>query len=535
MNILSVVGLIIAIASSILGVYSFVNTKQKIHFIWGLFSMSVALWGFGIFKFASAVELGNSVFWWRIGEIGVIFIPVFLTHFVYEFLNRTKKKLIFLLYFISFIFLFFDIFTNHFFGPVRFIFNQFYYITPTPIYTTMVVLFLFLAIYNILILYKELKKEKDSIRHQQIQYLIIAFLVGFAGGATSFLPVYGISVYPVYNLAISISALVVVYSMFKYQLLNIKILATQLLIFSIWFFLFGRILLSGDILDRIADIILLLIMIVFGLLLVRSVLKVEELSKAKSEFVTIASHQLRTPITAIKGYTSLLLEGSFGPVPEKEKMPLNIILQSSNRLVLLIDNFLNISRIERAKMEYDFQKVDFKKIVKSVFEEFEVINAKKKKKLDLELKISEKDDFGITADPDKIRQIIYNLIDNAMKYTSKGFVKVALAKNKEKGTVELSISDSGIGMSKEALEKIFEKFSRAQNGSSLYTEGTGLGLYVAKEMAKVHEGDVWAESEGEGKGSTFYLELPVKFITPKEKKEEEKKKKENVEGFVKGI
>ena len=92
MNILSIVGLIIAIASVVLAVYSFVNTKQKIHFIWGLFSTSVALWGFGIFKFASSVELENSVFWWRIAEIGVIFIPVFLTHFVYEFLNYSKKN-----------------------------------------------------------------------------------------------------------------------------------------------------------------------------------------------------------------------------------------------------------------------------------------------------------------------------------------------------------------------------------------------------------------------------------------------------------
>ncbi|TSD02815.1 MAG: hypothetical protein Athens071416_454 [Parcubacteria group bacterium Athens0714_16] len=528
MNILSVVGLIIAIASAVLAVYSFVNTKQKIHFIWGLFSTSVALWGLGIFKFASSVELENSVFWWRIGEIGVIFIPIFLTHFVYEFLNRKKKNIIYILYFISSIFLFFNIFTDYFFGPVRFIFDQFYYITPTPVYTVMVVLFLLLAFYNILILYKELNNSKDPVVKHQIQYLIAAFIVGFAGGATSFFPVYGIYVYPVYNITILISALVVVYSIFKYQLLNIKVLATQLLVFSIWFFLFGRILLASNIQDKIIEIILLSIMIILGILLIKSVLKeistrerieklakdledanvkLKELDRQKSEFLSIASHQFRSPLSAIKGYTSLILEGSYGKIDEKIKQPIKNVFDSTNNLALIVDDFLNVSRIEQGRMEYKFENAKVNEIIESVINEMKP--SIDESGLEFSFNYDKNEKFDANIDTSKFRQVIINLIDNALKYTKKGWLKIELNKNKE-GKILFKLSDSGVGIPKQELPNLFTLFKRAGNANKVNVKGTGLGLYIVKKIMEAHNGRVWAESDGEGKGAEFYVELDSK-------------------------
>ena len=533
MNILSIVGLIIAIASVVLAVYSFVNTKQKIHFIWGLFSTSVALWGFGIFKFASSVELENSVFWWRIAEIGVIFIPVFLTHFVYEFLNYSKKKLIFVLYFISFIFLFFDIFTDYFFGPVRFIFNQFYYITPTPIYTTMVTLFLLLAIYNIFILYKELNKSKNPVVKHQIQYLILAFIVGFAGGATSFFPVYGIYVYPVYNITILISALVVVYSIFKYQLLNIKVLATQLLVFSIWFFLFGRILLASNIQDKIIEVVLLSVMVILGILLIKSVLKeistrekieklakdlevtnakledanvkLKELDRQKSEFLSIASHQFRSPLSAIKGYASLIMEGSYGKIDDKIKQPVKNMFDSTNNLAMIVEDFLNVSRIEQGRMEYKFETAKINEIIESVINEMKP--SIDESGLEFSFNYDKSAEYNAKIDIGKFKQVITNLIDNALKYAKYGWVKTELKKIDSNKKILFSISDSGVGIPEKELPGLFTLFRRANNANKVNVKGTGLGLYIVKKIIEAHNGKVWAESDGEGKGAEFYVEI----------------------------
>lgn len=560
MNILAIVGLIIAISSVILAIYTFVNTHRKTHFIWGLFSLSVALWGFGIYNFSSASEIHKAVFWWRVAEVGVIFIPVFLTHFVYEFLGKRKDRLISLLYILAFIFIYLDIFTNNFFGELRFAFGQLYYITPTNYYTLFVLLFLILAIHNINILYKDFRRRSGVLKNQ-LKYLILAFVVGFSGGATSFLPVYGIDIYPVYNITIFVSVLVVAYSIFRHQLLDIKTLTVQFLVFGMWFFLFGRILLSQDWRNRMIDSILFASMLFFGTLIIRSVLKevqlreqmqglakelenanvrLRKLDQAKSEFITIASHQLRAPITAIKGYSSMLLEGSFGKMPDKAREALTRIFQSSNRLVLLINDFLNLSRIERGKIEYVYEELDLEDMIRSIVEEFSTVNIEKERPLELKFTVDNKGNFkNIKVDRNKMRQVISNLIDNSIKYTPKGFVKVYLYRNPGNNNTMIKVEDSGIGMNKETLSRIFQKFTRAKPGIfQFHTEGTGLGLFLAKEIVAHHGGKVWAESRGEGKGSSFYVELPEKFVPPEEIKKIEKERelrKENVKEFIKNI
>jgi signal transduction histidine kinase len=321
--------------------------------------------------------------------------------------------------------------------------------------------------------------------------------------------------------------------------MNIKVIAAELVGGAlILVFLFNLFLsqTSGEFLTRLT---LLIFVFIFGVLLIRSVIqevrtreemeklagdlaianeKLKELDKAKSDFVSIASHQLRTPVTAIKGYSSMLLEGSFGEIPEKAKSATEKIFESSNRLVHLITDFLTLSRIERGKIEYDFQKTDLKAIVVSVMDEFKAANIKDKKNLDLSLDIAENEDYALNIDQEKIRQVIYNIIENAMKYTPRGFIKVSLSKTPDKSKVVLGVQDSGIGMNKESLGKIFRKFGQAgENGKIETTSGVGLGLYVAKEIMKAHNGEIRAESKGEGRGSAFYIELPVNFEPPAEK------------------
>jgi signal transduction histidine kinase len=204
----------------------------------------------------------------------------------------------------------------------------------------------------------------------------------------------------------------------------------------------------------------------------------------------------------------MLLEGSFGAIPEKAKKAVTRIFESSNHLVMMITDFLTLSRIERGKMEYNFQKLNFKELVSNIMEEFKAMNIREKKGLDLSLEIAEEKDYTLTIDSDKMRQVIYNIIENAMKYTAKGFIKVLLCKTPDKSRVVLKVQDSGIGINKESLNEIFQKFTQASEHIDVNISGVGLGLYVAQEIIKAHQGRIWADSEGQGKGSTFYIELP---------------------------
>ena len=234
--------------------------------------------------------------------------------------------------------------------------------------------------------------------------------------------------------------------------------------------------------------------------------ELKELDVAKSDFISIASHQLRTPLTVIKGYISMMLEENFGELTDLEKESLEKVFQSNERLIRLVENLLNISRIESGRLQFNFAEVDLKKIAVSVIEELS--SYAKKKALLLKYKQSVKKLPLIKVDEDKIRQVIMNLVDNSIKYTKKGKVVVEIKLVKKQ--IHFCVTDSGMGIKQEDIANLFKKFSRCNGTSLIHTEGTGLGLYVARIMIEQHHGKIWAESLGEGKGSKFCFELPLR-------------------------
>jgi signal transduction histidine kinase len=316
------------------------------------------------------------------------------------------------------------------------------------------------------------------------------------------------------------------YVMIRHRLFNLKlILAEGGVIFFVLINLFQ--LLSAREFDQItASIAVLIGSVLAGIFIIRGVQReveqrqkieqiakdlaeanehLRELDREKSEFVSIASHQLRTPLTAISGYASMLLEGSYGKFSKKVEEAINRIYQSSGRLVLIIEDFLDISKIEQGRMTYQFATVDMKGLLKGLVEEMEPRALEKN--MTIILKIDDHGSFNATADFGKIRQVMSNLIDNAIKYGTVGNIDVALSRDTTKGKIYVSVQDTGIGISPQSMAKLFQKFSRAEGVKKIYTEGSGLGLYVAQEMIKAHHGRIWVESEGEGKGSTFHIEL----------------------------
>jgi signal transduction histidine kinase len=233
----------------------------------------------------------------------------------------------------------------------------------------------------------------------------------------------------------------------------------------------------------------------------------EKLSQAKTEFIAITSHQLRTPLTVIKGYLSMISEGDYGEISPKLKEIIEKVLQSTKRIIKLVNTILNISKIEAGEMEMNWQRVDLREIPREIIEEIKIKT--KEKNLDLEFD-EPKEKIENLVDKEKIREVILNLLDNAIKYTQKGKIIVRLKRIKEKNVDQISIKDEGEGMTKKELEKIFKRFSRGIAGMKFWTEGAGLGLFISKSFVEMHDGRIWAESEGKGKGSTFYIELPIR-------------------------
>ena len=234
--------------------------------------------------------------------------------------------------------------------------------------------------------------------------------------------------------------------------------------------------------------------------------KLRKLDKTKSEFISIASHQLRTPLTSVKGFASLLLEEAYGKMSKDQKEIVNKIYISNERLILLVEDLLNMSRIERGEMKYEFQEVAIKDLIQSVVALMNVQVKSRGLYLKFHNKIKGNVEVTVKADYKKLAETIGNLINNAMQYTSKGGIDVFL--EEKDGQVKVSVSDTGIGILANDIPKLFEKFSRGKGVSELHTEGTGLGLYIARKITEAHGGKIGVESPGKGKGSTFYLELP---------------------------
>lgn len=243
--------------------------------------------------------------------------------------------------------------------------------------------------------------------------------------------------------------------------------------------------------------------------------KLQELDKLKDEFVSIASHELRTPMVSIKNYIWMTLAGKGGKLQRKQKFYLDRAYASANRMSQLINDLLNISRIESGRIVLNIDQVNIGEVVEQIVGEFQPRSEEHGVQVTIECpttkthKMSDLPD--VMVDRDKISEVLTNLIGNALKFTpSNGKVRICLTATKQ--FVTISVIDTGVGLNKDQMTKLFKKFgmlkeSYASNGDA--AQGTGLGLYISKSIVELHGGKIWVESDGHGKGSTFSFTVPV--------------------------
>jgi signal transduction histidine kinase len=231
---------------------------------------------------------------------------------------------------------------------------------------------------------------------------------------------------------------------------------------------------------------------------------VKAANEAKSEFVSMVSHELKIPMTAIKGYTKLLQMGSGGQVNEKQRSFLGIINSSVDRMNALVQDLLDISRIETGRLKLELQSIRLETIVDEVVHllrhEFETRQQK--------LSVAVPPDLPpIRADRARLTQVLTNLLGNANKYTPEGG-SIGVHSEVHNGCVLCSVRDTGIGISPQHQKQLFRKFFRADDEYVREVEGTGLGLSIAKSIVELQGGEMWVESEL-GKGSVFNFTVPI--------------------------
>ncbi|MBN2406156.1 MAG: PAS domain S-box protein [Elusimicrobia bacterium] len=239
-------------------------------------------------------------------------------------------------------------------------------------------------------------------------------------------------------------------------------------------------------------------------LVIERTLDLENANKAKSQFLTNMSHELRTPLNSIIGFSEVLFDQTFGPLNDKQKDYLNDVITSGRHLLSLINDILDIAKIESGKMELAVSEFSLRGLLENS------LILIKEKAFNHGIKLSIEVGEGteeVRADDRKIKQVVYNLLANAIKFTPNGG-SIAVYASKQGDGVRVEVKDSGIGIREEDQEKIFNEFMQLPNALDKRNAGTGLGLALSKKMIELHGGRIWAESKGENKGSSFIFTLP---------------------------
>ncbi|MBH41154.1 MAG: hypothetical protein CL685_00380 [Candidatus Magasanikbacteria bacterium] len=528
-NLVTILPLACAIFVLIFGFFVVAkNISVRVNQLLFGFCLSMFFWMFGTFMmfYLGGENTQASIFWDRFVYIGVVFMPPLMHHFSIVFTRIQRQKIILRInYFLSFLFLVAS--RTPYFVDELFVYNWGVH-TQAKILHHFFLLYFFIGtglfFFNIL---KYIKKIRTKHQRKQVALVCIAFAAVIFGGGSAFLYAYGIDThFPFAYLSGFIFPVILFYAVSKYNFLDIRVIVTEILVGATIFVLIVDIFLSKSIYEVSFRTAMVFLITLIGGSLIKSVygqiqkkeqvsrlakslekanIRLRVLDRQKTEFLSIAAHQLRTPLSIIKGYLELIKDGAYGKVEKKLTHVLTDMEESNERLVKLVDEFLNISHIEQGRTKYHFEEVDVNHIIASVVEEM----ADKAKKKKIKINWKSKKNIGLVyVDEDKLRNVIFNFLDNGIKYTEKGSVTITFTQ-KDNGVI-VRIKDTGIGFDKQDEASLFTKFYRGKNVEGINVNGTGLGVYVCRQFVSAHGGYVWGKSMGPGTGSEFGFWIPKK-------------------------
>jgi len=417
-----------------------------------------------------------------------------------------------------------------------------YWPKPGIAYHPFLLMFFIFFLNSFYLLYKALPRATEILQ-TQIKYLLVGSVFGFFGGATNYFLWYDIPIPPFGSILITFFIILTALAITKYHLFNIRIILTELLVALVAVVLLVDLLLSDSLSTTVLKLGIFIAFLYLGVSLIQSVLKeierrkeiekiskelqkktkdlkiayksIQKLSRMKSEFLKVVNHQLRTPVSIVKGMLSMMEEGSVKGKKLKEFIKKAYI--SSERLSTILDDILTAQDLIAGERRLEVSPCNIREIVEGQIKHFKLIAEQKKLKLILE---KSRDIFPLTlANPPMIERIVSRVIDNAILYTpsagsgrgNKGQIKVSLElkKSKDKRFIQISVKDSGLGLTKEDKKNLFKLFHRGEEAISLHPNGSGLGLFIVKNLVELHKGTIKVKSEGRNKGTTFIIRLPI--------------------------
>lgn len=546
MNLFFTSSIILFFTSFLMGLLVYLkDRKNNLNRSWFVFSVFVASWSILLYFVTSAKTEAGALSWQYLLDIFALGIPVAYFYFIANFLNlKISRAFSWAIFGITLNLAYFSTTTFFKIGVVKKF--TFFWVETGPYYFIFPVFFLSLILYALWLLVSAYYQNKNNInRREQIKYQIIAGIVGFVGGVVNFLPQL-FNVFPFGSHVILVYISLVSYLILKYRLFNVKLILVEIALILVNFFLFVNIFLSKVTGILWINILLFVSILFFSIFLIRGIYKdirdterieglVKDMATAnkhlfaleqqKTEFVSIASHQLRTPMTVIKGYASMVLEGAFGKLPDEAKEAMTKLYKSSDKIVSLIEDLLTVSRIEQGRGMPIFETINFVSFMQELLVPVaaEMRDAGLKFSFDI-TKGSESS--RVPLDKKKFEQALRHIIGNAIKYTkAPGSVNLTISNDTTQHRVYLSISDTGVGMSEEQVKALMEK-SDVENSArkgfmdTKENEGdttasinpsqkaSGIGFYIAQEIINAHYGSVRVESDGPDQGTTVIIELP---------------------------
>ncbi|MCW9054449.1 MAG: ATP-binding protein [Candidatus Pacebacteria bacterium] len=501
------------------------NRDSKVYRSFALFCLSVAIWSGFYFLWQVSTDASSALFFSRALMAAAIWIPLLYFIFTLRFLDQYEKWKRFVYVGIAVFSVFFVAnFTQYFVEGVAPALSFKFWPTPGILFLPFLVLWFAYLAGSTLLLFREFM-DSTGLRREQASIILVGITSGFVAGTTNYLMWYGIPIPPYGNVLVSVYVGLSVYALVKSYLFNIQLLTVELLVFLISGSIFANLILRKNTEGIVFDIGILVFVIIVGTIIIKSVLKeskrklelqelseklkeanlrLQEIDHMKSEFVATTAHELRTPLSAAKWAINMVLSGEAGEINEEQKELLDKGYQSSERITKLVNNLLNTSRMESGKFQYEFKEESLDEILSSIHKSFE--QQAKDKNITLNYTHEEKPLPNIMLDAEKLKTAIENLVDNAMKYTEPGD-KIEIISRTRDGVVYIDIVDTGIGIPERQVPQLFSRFFRAKNAVKVRPDGTGLGLYISKQIVEKHGGRIWINSK-EGEGTEVHITLP---------------------------
>lgn len=522
MNLYAASALVNALTSLVLGLLVLSADKRSMaNRMFAAFAAAVAFWSYAYFSWQISDDPADALLWTHLLMAGAIFITPIYFHFSLIFLGEEKKYrlLIGSGYVFLVIFSVLNWLGDSYIAGVHAIAGFPFWPVAGPLFLPFLLIWITYALLPIVFLVRALETP-DQRRTSAIWYILAGTFIGYAGGCTNYFLWYGIPILPWGNISSSIYLALVAYAIMRYQLFNMKMIATELLVFSLWLFEFSRLLAAATMRDQLTEAGILALLLVIGVFLIRSVdrevehreliqKQAHELEIANAQQISLLhfiSHEVKGNLNKAQAVFASLIEGDYGPVSGDVRNISESALHEVKGGIAMVMDILDASNLKKGTMSFDRRRFDVRAAIGRIIDGARPMA--QEKGLHLELVMPPSGALEIEGDEAKLSKHVFrNLVENAIHYTLSGFVRVSLARIGD--VVRFSVEDSGVGITPEDMAHLFTEGGKGKDSLKVNVNSTGYGLFIAKSVVDAHRGTIKAESAGAGKGSRFIVELPA--------------------------